>query len=508
MMSAAATPGGLALIALPAAKLVLHLAVGRGYGYHRDELYYLVCADHLDWGYVDHPPFAVMVLAAARAILGDSIPAIRLLPAIVGALTVFLVGIIARRLGGGRFAQVLAMTAALIAPFYLALDQYYSMNAFDILLWGLIAYLLLRILQGGSPRSWLLLGVVLGIALENKVSALWLGGGLLVGLLLTPQRAVLRTRWPWLAAAIAFALFAPHLLWQAAHDWPSVEFARNAIARKLVAMPPQAFLKAQIEGMLVPAAPVWLAGIVFYLFLPVGRGLRSLGWAFLAIFTFLALSGNSRAIYLAPAYIWLIPAGGVAVEGALARFGSWMRAGILVVLAASGILTLPVVLPVLPERTLALAMERQKNRRVEERFGVRALPEFLSHMCGWNEIVETLVSVHGRLPPQEREAARILAPNYGVAAAVDVIGRRRGLPASVSAHNSYWLWGPPTPSANVMIVVGQTETKLREWFAEVTLVAHTRCDYCMPYEDGQPVWVVRGPRMPLEEIWSRLKTFV
>jgi dolichyl-phosphate-mannose-protein mannosyltransferase len=508
VMTAAATPGALALIALPVAKLLVHLSVGPGYGYHRDELYGLACADHLDWGYVDHPPFAIVVLAATRGLLGDSVAAIRVIPAMLGALTVLLVGIIARRLGGGPFAQALAMTAALIAPFYLALDHYFSMNAFDLLLWGLTAYLLLRILQGGSPRLWLLMGILLGIGLENKISVLWLGAGLFVGLLLTPQRVVLRTRWPWLAAGIVICLFLPHVVWQARHGWPTVEFARNAMARKLVAMPPQAFLRAQLEGMLFLAAPVWAAGIVFYLFLRGGRGLRALGWAFLAVFAFLALSGGSRAAYLAPAYTWLLPAGGVAIEGGLARVGSWVRAGILVVLGAVGLLTSPVVLPVLPEKTLAAVVQRRNNRRLEERFGVGPLPEFLSHMCGWDEIIETLVSVHRQLPKEEREGARILAPNYGVAAAIDIIGRRQGLPAAVSGHNSYWLWGPPTPPANVMIVVGRTEADLREWFAEVTLAAHTRCEYCMPYENDQPVWVVRGPRIPLETLWPRLKIFM
>ena len=506
--TAAARPGILALVALPLLKLLVHLAAGEGYGYHRDELYYLACADHLDWGYVDHPPFAIVVLAATRSALGDSVAAIRLVPAVVGALTVLLAGLMARRLGGGPFAQALAMTAVLTAPFYLSLDQYFSMNAFDILVWGLAAYLLLRILRGGSPRLWLLLGILLGIGLQNKISVLWLAMGLLVGLLLTPQRSVFRTRWPWLAAAIALVLFAPHVLWQVRHGWPTVEFAANATAHKLVAMPPRGFLRGQLEGMLVFAAPVWVAGILFYLLLRAGQGLRALGWAYLAVFAFLALSGNSRAAYLAPAYTWLLPAGGVAIEGGLARVGNWARAGILVILVAGGLLASSFALPLLRESTLAALMRRQDHRRVEERFGVGALPEFLSHMCGWDEIVESLVSVYGQLPREERERAAILAPNYGVAAAIDVIGRHRGLPSAVSGHNNYWLWGPPVPRGNVMIVVGRTEPELREWFAEVTLATQTRCDYCMPYENQQPVWVVRGPRLPLETLWPRLKIFM
>src|SRR5258706_12877673 len=133
--------------------------MGAGYGYHRDELYYLDCADHLGWGYVDHPPFCVLVLALTRALFGDSIAAIRVVPAIAGALTVLLAGLMTRRLGGGLFAPALAMTAALLAPFYLALDQYFSLNALDPPLWALAPRPFFEILLRGSRAPGLGPGV-------------------------------------------------------------------------------------------------------------------------------------------------------------------------------------------------------------------------------------------------------------------------------------------------------------------------------------------------------------
>src|SRR5262249_42899349 len=148
-------------------------------------------------GYVDQPPLSIWILGLARALLGDSLIAIRLLPALAGATTVFLTGRIARELGGGRFAQTLPSLAALAAPVFLGTDHYYSMNTFDILLWTLAAFLALRALAPGSPRSWLLLGVVLGLGLLNKVSVMWLVAGLAAGILVSPGRRVLLARWPW-----------------------------------------------------------------------------------------------------------------------------------------------------------------------------------------------------------------------------------------------------------------------------------------------------------------------
>src|SRR4051812_23152840 len=272
------------LVVFPLAKLAAHLAVGSGYGYHRDELYYLACAEHLAWGYVDHPPFAVAMIALTRAIAGESAAALRVVPAIAGALTVLMIGLITRRLGGRGLAQALAMAAAIVSPFYLALDGYFSMNAFDLLVWSVAAWLLIAILDGGPERLWVWLGVVLGIGLENKISVLWLGFGIAAGLLLSRQRSTLRTRGPWVAAAIALAIFAPHIVWQLTHRIPTLEFIRNATADKLVPHTLGSFLRLEVDGMFWAAAPIWFAGLAFYLWLDAGRDLRPLGWAWLAVF--------------------------------------------------------------------------------------------------------------------------------------------------------------------------------------------------------------------------------
>jgi hypothetical protein len=496
----------LCLVVFPALKLLTHALTGGGYGFHRDELYYLACARHLDWGYVDHPPFSILVLRLATAVLGDSVRAIRLVPAVAGALTLLVVGLLARRLGGGPFAMALAMVAALAAPLYLALDQYYSMNALDLLIWGTSAYLLVLVLRGGAPQLWLALGGVLGVGLENKVSVLWLMFGLAVGLALTPERRHLRTPWPWLAAALALALFLPHVLWQVQHGWPTLEFIRNATTSKLLPVTFLGFAWRQVVGMLFWSAPVWIAGLAYLLFLPGGRGLRALGWAYLSVFALLALQGTSRVYYLAPAYTWLLAAGGVAIEGRLARAGGWARACVLGALLVFFLVVAPFALPLLPQPTLAARMQGREHRS-EEKGGAGPLPDFFSHMSDWEEIVAAVAKAHAGLPPEERSRATILASNYGVAGAIDHLGRRYGLPPASSGHNNYWFWGLGGRSGDPSIVIGQSEEELHRWWADVERVGVTQCSYCMPYDNLQPIWVARRPLAPLQDRWIEFKSF-
>ena len=491
------------------AKLLLHLVATSGYGYFRDEFYYLACADHLAPGYVDHPPLSIVFMWAVRHVLGDSLFAIRLPPAVLGAATVALVGLMAQALGGERWAMALAMTAAFVAPEYLALNHFYSMNAFDIFFWALAAYLLILLIDGANPRLWLLLGLVLGLGLANKISVLWLGAGLLVGLLAAPERRWLATPWPWLCGGIAFALFAPYVLWQVRHGWPTLEFIHNATTEKMIDVAPLDFLTGQVRMMHPFTLPLWLGGLAWLLFHPDGKKYRLLGWIYLSAFFVLALSGTSRSGYLAPAYTWLFAAGGVGVEKLLeGKRLAWLRPAGVLILIAGGALAAPLALPLLPVETyIPYARALGDRPSTEERKELGELGQFYADMHGWDAIVGTVVEVYRRLPPEDAAAARIFAPDYGVAGAIDLLGRRQGLPPAISGHNNYWFWGPRGWDGRVLIVVGGTEERLRALFETVERASTLDCGRCMPYENGRPVWVCRRLRQPVAEVWARIKHY-
>jgi len=200
--------GTLFLFLFALAKLLLHFYTNAfaGYGIFRDELYYAACSEHLSAGYVDQPPLSIFIFALNRMVFGDSLFAIRLLPAIAGAATVFLTGLMARALGGGRFAQGLASLAAVVSLILLGMDGFFSMNAFDLLFWAWSAYVLILLVKTGDKKYWMHLGLLLGLGLLNKISFLWLGFGIFVGVAATPERRWLKTEYPYITAVIAFAL--------------------------------------------------------------------------------------------------------------------------------------------------------------------------------------------------------------------------------------------------------------------------------------------------------------
>ena len=489
---------------LPAAKLLLHLATFRGYGLFRDEFYYVACSRELAFGYVDQPPLSIAFLAVTRAIFGESAFAIRLLPAIVGALTVLVVGLIARRLGGGRFAQSLAMIA--VGLNFLFVFHYFSMNGFDVLVWALAAYLMLCIAQDGSPKLWIVLGTLLGLGLENKISVLWLGFGLAVGLLASGERRWLKTPWPWLTGALATALFVPHVLWQVSHGWPTLEFIRNATGEKMVEVAPLDFVKGQLDMLSPGVVPLWLSGLFFLLLARDAKRYRLLGWAYLAVFALLMVSGSSRSGYLGPAYTWLLAAGAVAWENWLRR--RWLRVAAVGLGAVSSAATAPFSLPVLPvESYIAHARALGVEASTEERKELAELPQHYADMFGWQELVTEVAAAYESLSEAERDEVGIFTYNYGNSGAIDYFGRERGLPPSISGHNNYWLWGPRGHRGEVMIVVGSSRESLGHRFAGVERGGTVTCRFCMPYENDKPVWIARGLRQPLAKIWGELKHY-
>jgi 4-amino-4-deoxy-L-arabinose transferase-like glycosyltransferase len=492
------------------AAFLVHLPTMAQYGWFRDELYYLASTRHLDWGYVEHPPLSIALLAGWTALFGSSLVAVRSLAALAGALAVLLAGLLARRMGGGHFAQALAALSVLVAPVYLGLHHDFSMNAFETLLWTLAGYLLLGALESGRRRDWLGLGVVMGLGLLNKVSVSWLAAGLLVGVLAAPQRRALLTPWPWAALGIAALIFSPHLAWQAAHGWPVREFVHNATTIKMEPTPPGRFVAQQVLGMNPLTLPIWLTGLLYALFAQGGRRWRALGVAYAVVFAILIASGTSRPNYLSPAYPMLLAPGAVVLERLFARRRwRWLAPTSVALLLASGAALAPLGMPLLPVESYvryatALGLAPRTDER--QRMGVR--PQHFADMFGWDELVATVARVHRSLPPAERAQAAIFVQNYGEAGAIDVLGRRRGLPHALSGHNSYWLWGPRGATGQVTIILGGDPQENAAAFDSLTVADTVRCRYCMPYENDRPVYVGRGIKVPLTELWPRLKHYI
>ena len=475
------------------------------YGYFRDELYYLACGEHLDWGYVDQPPLIAVIAWTARHLFGDSLLAIRILPVLAGAALIVLTGLLARRLGGSTGAQAVAAICALVAPVYLANAHLLTMNVFEPLFWMGCVYVAVVIFQGGSEKLWLLFGAIAGLSLQNKHSTLFFGLAFVAGLLLTEHRRVFRRPWIWLGGLIAFLIFLPNLIWEVRHDFATIELLRNiARSSKNAPVTLTSFLGGQLTLMNPLTLPVWLAGIYWLLR---NRTYRALGICYLALFAeFVILKG--KIYYLSPIYPLLFAAGAV-FWSAAARPPLWLRKSYVALIVIAGALLAPLAIPILSVPTFikyqrALHFEPPRT----ESHNLGPLPQLYADMFGWPEMAAVVARAYNALPPDERARCGIFGQNYGQAGAIDFFGPRYGLPKAISGHQNYFLWGPRGYTGDCVIVMDDDRETLESIFHDVRQVGVVRHPLAMPYENDKPVHLCRRPKVPLAELWPKIKKWI
>jgi 4-amino-4-deoxy-L-arabinose transferase-like glycosyltransferase len=499
-----------AVVTLSLLSLAVHFAARSGYGVFRDEFYYLECARHLAWGYVDHPPFSILLLRVWTDVFGVSVFALRVLPALAGAVLVFMTAVLAAELGGGRFAQVMAALSTLIAPGFLVITGFYSMNAFELLFWIFCYYVVIRTVVSGRRRLWLAVGVLIGVGMMNKISMMVFGSSLILARLLSPHRKHLLDRYFWFGVAIALLLFLPHLIWQIQNGWPTLEFIRNAKAEKIAPFTPIQFLTSQFLNMNPSNLLVWASGLLFLLFAPSMKRFRFLGLMFVITFLTLALQ-RSKPYYLLTAFPVLLAAGSVAFERFMdARRWRWIRPAAFVALAAGGLFTLPLAVPVLPVETLIMYEQAVGLMPPsEENAELADLPQYYADRFGWRELTERVASVYATLDATEQSRCTIVTGNYGEAGAINYYGDAYGLPRAVSQHNNYFLWGFGDGDGDVVLTVGIPPGDLEGAFEEVVHVpVGLTSKYAMPYEARPVICICRRLRVPLEKVWRAGKHFI
>lgn len=488
---------------LAAIAILVHFRFNQGYGYFRDELYYAACGQHLAWGYVDHAPLIAFVSHVTRALLGNSLPALRFVPALSASAKVLLAGWMAREMGGRRLAQTFAALTVLIAPIYLAFDNFLSMNALEPVFWMASAAIVLRILNGGDRRLWLLFGLVAGLGILNKHSMLFFGSGLALGLLLAAPRQF-ANRWISLGAALSMALFLPNFLWEMRNGWPTVTLLHSVIGTKYTSVTPWAFMWQQTLLTLPVSAPIWIAGLWFLLADRAGRCYAVLGIAYLVVLAeMLALHG--KIYYLAPAYIMLLAAGAVWLERqdwfAQRR---WPAPATAVALIIAAVTAAPLAMPILPVSLLIRYARFWNVKAVRvENVPEDDLPQLFGDMFGWREQVDAVAHVYNSLPEGDRAHAAIAAYNYGEAGAIDYFGPAYGLPRALSGHNQYGFWGPGKNSDDVVVAIGYREEFLRRFFGEVEFKTKLSPQYALPEERNVPIFLCRNPRMSWAEAWPQ-----
>ncbi|MBP9925798.1 MAG: glycosyltransferase family 39 protein [Cyclobacteriaceae bacterium] len=490
--------------------LTLHLLVNLtgAYGFFRDELYYIACSDHLAWGYVDQPPFSLLVLKISRLLFGDSLTAIRLTPVLMHTGTVVLTGLMVKEMGGKTFALLIACLAVALSPIHLGMSLIFSMNSIDTFIWALSVYLILKLINTQNQKYWIWLGIVLGIGLMNKISVLFLGSGIFVGFILT-NRQWFATRWPYITGVIVFILFSPYVLWNMANDYAHLEFIHNASTSKYAGLSAMSFIKDQLLFLNPIATPVWIAGLLGLLFYSPLSKYRILAWIYLTAFAILIVNGTSKGEYLAPAYASLFAAAGVFAEKKLtSKKVVWIKYAYPILILVIAIFLLPMILPVLSvdkyisySKKLGIVPSSNEGKKLSD------LPQFYADMFGWKEKAKDVAAVYNTLSKDEKEKCAIYSTNYGRCGAIDFFGVQYGLPKSIGVHNNYWIWGPRDYTGEVMIILGGTLEEHVDDFESVTLEGVSSCDHCMPYENNVNIFIGRGLKYKIKDVWTHEKNY-
>ncbi|HEY7973794.1 MAG TPA: glycosyltransferase family 39 protein [Ktedonobacterales bacterium] len=498
-----------AVLIIAGVSFLAHVLVGNNYGYFRDELYVMAMSHHPAFGYVDVPPLVPWITLIPRFLTGNALWAIHVISALVCAGTIILTGLMARLLGGTGWVQGIAALGSATALVLLAGGSTYTYDVFDTFWWTLAATILIMLLRDERPRRWLLFGLVAGLGLLTKETFLFWGFALVVGLLLTPQRRLLFTRWTLFGGLIAFALVSPFLLWNAANGWASFHYWAGYSQNHSGGGTPLDFLLNQILVMNPASVLLWVAGLWFF-FSTRGARYRVFGWAYLILFVlFIVIQGKSY--FLAPAYPPLFAGGAMLVGQWRVRWPSWGARGVgayAALLAVSGALLAPAAMPVLPPATYAQVYGPSGNSGSQQQSGdAYGLPQSLADRFGWEQQVALIARVYHGLPPDEQRVACIFTENYGEAGALVQFGGRYHLPPPISGHNAFYLWGPGGCTGQVIITINVDPQVAAQEFGSVTLAARTSCAACVDFENQAPILILRRPKAPFAVIWPQARHY-
>jgi hypothetical protein len=481
-----------------AALFALLMVFSAGYGFHRDELYFLDCARHLALSYVDQPVFTPLVARVALNLFGVSVVGLRLFAAVAAAATVVCGGALAREFGGGSRAQFLSALGCAVSPALIGADHLMGPTAFDILAWTALALVVVRIRRTGNLRLWPVAGLVLGLGLTNKHSIGFFALALLVGTVASGGWRLMANRWFALGAVIAGMFSVPDLWWQAHHGWATIAMTRALNQQNGGLHNVPGFILSQTFMASPVLIPVWWRGlrVLRASERPLWRGLACSYGILLVFFMF---NSGAKPYYIAGTYMYLVPAGMVAIEPALASAAHRVRR-LTLWLGVSLLVTLPITLPVLPAGDIGFTA---------------AVNPVLAETVGWPQLVAQVDRAWYSLSPAQRALGVIFTSNYGEEGAINELGRQLGLPEAVGDHNNDWWWGPGRPDAQVVLAVapGPKDTTgyglyLHRHFGRVVQAATiTNSEHLHNQEYGGQIYICSQPRLPWDQIWPQLRHY-
>lgn len=478
-------------------KFIIHWFGNQNYGFHRDELLHLAASEYLDWGYFEFPPMIAFIGKLSGIFFDYSLVGTRFFSTLSGLLILWLCIAMAKEMGGKKMAMFLAGISALtFLPFYRN-HTLFQPVAFDQLFWTAGFYFMIRILKSDQKKEYLFLGIVAGLGLLTKYTMLVWGFGIAISLFAF-DRSIFRSKWIFISGIIALIIFLPNLIWQITHDFPLISHMKELNEVQLSKLSIWDFPKEQLSPILT--VPITLAGLVGFIFARPLQKYRSVGLAFMVIFTTMWIL-KAKAYYFFAAYPVIFAAGAVTIE-------EWFTKRRWIPYSIAGILFL-LALPVIPQMTPILPIETYTDwYEIPSENGRYELSGDYADMFGWDEQVALVDSVFRSLPDSIQANTVIWAENYGEAGAVQILGKKYELPVPFSRHGSFWAWGYGNSDASKWISLGNEAESVNYAFQNCELVKQIHHPYAIEEENDIPLYICDTPNVNIPEWWASYEPYI
>jgi hypothetical protein len=498
----------LAFVAMLPFVLFIFSSTVKPYGFFIDEVYFIACSKRLAWGYIDQPPLSIALLTAIQWLLGSSMLAIRLLPALSVAATVFVTGLIARQLGGSLGSMLLAASGVMVMPVLLVFGSFYSMNAYEPLIFTSIVLFIIKMLQTDNARYWIHVGILMGIGLEMKHTIVLYGFALVIGFLITKKRSLLwssQVIWGGLACLL---IILPNIVWQIVNHFPTLELYHNSFTSKNIGKSPLQVIFEQIIFANPATFPLWFAGIIAGLFSR-NKIYLPMVVAYVVLMVIMIAGQSSRPDRIAAIYPFFMAMGAITLEQFFKS--KWLPATqvtLSVLMIMGGVIIAPLFCPLLPPAEL-----KNYAGRLGIHFDIEAgkkgepIPQWLADRIGWPELAAQVADAYHALPLCEQQNAVIVSSNYGEAGALEIYGSQFGLPGVYGTHNSFHSWGPPSDTIRTFIGVFIDAEGVKDMFESVEEVSVFHCEDCTRPQRNIPIYILRGPKFSIKKEWPGFKIY-
>ena len=490
-------------IFLISVKMAIHFLTNTRYELLRDEMLFFNMGEHLSSGYATVPPVTGILAFLMNKMFGFSVFGIRLFPALMGAMCIYVISAIVKDLGGGIKALLIAVSGYMLAPGFLLVGTLFTPNSFEELIWLLITWSIFRLVKTGNHKYWLLAGVLTGIGFLNKYSVLFLAAGIFMGLIFSNKRTLFLSKYFLFAILAGLLIIAPNIVWQYQHGWPFTIHMSELKSSQLDLMGYSGFL-VSFFSFCQGSVLIWLPGLLVMLFKREENEYRYLGVASVAVFfMFFILKG--KGYYALAILPFLLAFSGYAIERYLKGSLLPVRYILVSVSLIYSLVSLPSGLPVFSFDNYSRYVGKTRHfichpLLLWDNGTQHNFSQAYADMTGWKELAGYVAKAYNSLDSKEKQNCTIFCErSYGYAGAVYFYGKKYNLPQPVTFHESYVFWAPDSIPAGPVIYVYRDIKDMDKLFTDIKELGSVDDKYFR--EKGLKVFLCKSPVSNICEIY-------